>query len=1778
MKRQNLAVWTLFVLITLWILPAANIVSAGTLKDPVRIMPLGDSITRGVAGSSDDTGYRRSLYLALTGAGHSVDFVGGQTDGIPTDFDRSHEGHDGWHADQIRDNIYGWLVANPADVVLLHIGTNDVSGGDEDAAEVAAILDNIDLYELDYGQQVTVFVARIILRNDAKNPQTIAYNDAVEAQVVSRGAGGDQIDGLDMQSALAYPGDLADTVHPNDAGYQDMADTWFAALDTFLRGPGVDNLTLSSTSGNGYDGDHLTCSYSLTGGATTAAAAWTVDSSPLMAFYLPMEGDEPAALDDYSGNSITAVKHGDPTWGSTAGHDGFGAYVFDGNDDLGGGENFPTGSSYTKTAWVYRTGSGNNGGNNVISGDANAGGHAFWAPDMFANKLSAGHNGTWDSVQDAVALSLNTWHFVAVTWDDATDLMTLYKNGVEVDQATVSANVTDATISVGSFGYGNGYMWLGTIDEPRIYNRALSAEQIAALYDAGTGNANTIVPEETSVAEQWQAQVTPFSAAEAGTTSATNTVTILADVPAAPSIISTPLTAATVDELYSYDVDATGFPAPTYSLSTFPTGMTVNPTSGLITWIPTSGQEGLNPVEVVAMNVSGSDTQSFDVDVSPAPVPEIENLALTSTSGNDYTTDDLNCTYDLAGNATTAATAWTLDGAPLMEFYLPMEGGEPAALDDYSGNSITAVKHGDPTWGATAGHDGHGAYVFDGNDDLGGGEHFPAGSSYTKTAWVYRTGSGNNGGNNIISGDVDPGGHAFWAPDMFGNMLSAGHNGTWNSVQDAVALSLNTWHFVAVTWDDATDLMTLYKNGVEVDQATVSANVTDATVSIGSFGYSNGWMWQGTIDDPRIYDRALSAGQIAALYNAGAGDATTIVWQETDVGDQWQAQVTPFSATAAGSTTPSNTLTIVGTSVPPVITSTPMTTGTVGSPYSYDVDASGYPAPTYSLLTFPAGMTIAPVSGVIDWTPAAGQEGLNPVEVVATNTAGADTQSFDVDVAPLLVPEIENLVLTSTSGNDYTTDDLTCSYDLAGSTTTAATAWYKDAAPLMIAYLPMEGGAANALLDYSGSGHNGATAGDPTWSATGGADGHGAFYFDGNDHIDLGNVFPTAAYTKTAWIWWEAGQNHNNIISGQTNHAFWVFDSGGYRLTAGHNGAWDTVADPALFTAGVWTFVAVTFDPAVGGGTMILYKNGVEVDSATGVANINADTRAYIGSYSGGCCWFRGWLDDTRIYGRALSPEQIAAMYDSGAGDANTIVSQETDVDDQWQARVTPFSATEAGSTYESNTLTIVTETPEAPVITSTPVTTAMVGLAYAYDVDATGSPAPTYSLLILPTGMDIDSGTGAIAWIPQAGQEGLNAVQVVATNTAGADTQSFDIDVASGPAVENVTLTSSSGFDYTTDDLSCTYDLAGSATTAATAFFKNDAPLMAFYLPMEGDEPAALTDHSGNGITATKHGDPTWNATGGHDGFGAYVFDGEEGLSGGENFPTGSSYSKTAWVYRTGSGANGGNNIISGDVDPGGHALWAPDLYGNRLSAGHNGTWNSVQDEVALALDTWYFVAVTWDDATDRMILYKNGAPIDTATVSVNVTDPTISVGSFGPINGWMWQGTIDDARIYNVVLAPEQVAALYGAGAGDNDTIVSQQTQIGEEWHACVVPFAPVLAGAAACSDTLTIQDPTGVDPTEDGGLPAMTSLVGAWPNPFNPSTTVQFNVHRTGPVTVRVYDTQGRLVRTLVNEARVAGHHTVTWDGRSDSGRAAGSGVYFLRMEAGSYAATAKAVLVK
>ena len=122
----------------------------------------------------------------------------------------------------------------------------------------------------------------------------------------------------------------------------------------------------------------------------------------------------------------------------------------------------------------------------------------------------------------------------------------------------------------------------------------------------------------------------------------------------------------------------------------------------------------------------------------------------------------------------------------------------------------------------------------------------------------------------------------------------------------------------------------------------------------------------------------------------------------------------------------------------------------------------------------------------------------------------------------------------------------------------------------------------------------------------------------------------------------------------------------------------------------------------------------------------------------------------------------------------------------------------------------------------------------------------------------------------------------------------------------------------------------------------------------------------------------------------------------------------------------------------------------------------------------------------------------------------------------------------------------------------------------------------------DFQTVDTPTPGAPNEiptaiaeqTAGVPEAFQLHGNWPNPFNASTIIAFDMERTVPVHLVVYDVLGRRVRTLYGgETLTAGHYRTSWNGRDDEGRSAASGIYLYRLTAGAdFTAVGRMALIR
>jgi hypothetical protein len=121
----------------------------------------------------------------------------------------------------------------------------------------------------------------------------------------------------------------------------------------------------------------------------------------------------------------------------------------------------------------------------------------------------------------------------------------------------------------------------------------------------------------------------------------------------------------------------------------------------------------------------------------------------------------------------------------------------------------------------------------------------------------------------------------------------------------------------------------------------------------------------------------------------------------------------------------------------------------------------------------------------------------------------------------------------------------------------------------------------------------------------------------------------------------------------------------------------------------------------------------------------------------------------------------------------------------------------------------------------------------------------------------------------------------------------------------------------------------------------------------------------------------------------------------------------------------------------------------------------------------------------------------------------------------------------------------------------------------------------------DPALCENPLLAPPGPEGGVvedivekvPGKFALGSAVPNPFNPTTTVHYEVPQPGGmVSLRVYNVAGQLIRILVNEFKEPGYRTVVWDGRDGRGVPVASSVYFVRMVAASFTDVRRIVLLK
>ncbi|MEF3693780.1 MAG: T9SS type A sorting domain-containing protein [Candidatus Cloacimonadota bacterium] len=94
----------------------------------------------------------------------------------------------------------------------------------------------------------------------------------------------------------------------------------------------------------------------------------------------------------------------------------------------------------------------------------------------------------------------------------------------------------------------------------------------------------------------------------------------------------------------------------------------------------------------------------------------------------------------------------------------------------------------------------------------------------------------------------------------------------------------------------------------------------------------------------------------------------------------------------------------------------------------------------------------------------------------------------------------------------------------------------------------------------------------------------------------------------------------------------------------------------------------------------------------------------------------------------------------------------------------------------------------------------------------------------------------------------------------------------------------------------------------------------------------------------------------------------------------------------------------------------------------------------------------------------------------------------------------------------------------------------------------------------------------------IPPAAQISANYPNPFNPSTTIEFSIPQTGQVNLCIYNIRGQRVKNLQNSVMERGYHRVVWDGRDTNNCNVASGIYFIKLESGGKTSIRKAMLLK
>ncbi len=282
----------------------------------------------------------------------------------------------------------------------------------------------------------------------------------------------------------------------------------------------------------------------------------------------------------------------------------------------------------------------------------------------------------------------------------------------------------------------------------------------------------------------------------------------------------------------------------------------------------------------------------------------------------------------------------------------------------------------------------------------------------------------------------------------------------------------------------------------------------------------------------------------------------------------------------------------------------------------------------------------------------------------------------------------------------------------------------------------------------------------------------------------------------------------------------------------------------------------------------------------------------------------------------------------------------------------------------------------------------------------------------------------------------------------------------------------------------------------------------------------------------------------------------------------------------------NGGQSLVAGSTTS---ITWTSTAITNvklEYSSNNGSSWPVIAASTNAAADTytWTIPAVTSSQCLVRVSDASNATVNDVSDAVFTILQPQVTLTA--PNGGELWiigsQCTItwESSNL-------DSVRVKYSTNNGSTWMTITESTVASAESYEWTVPNSPSVQCLVRISDSanasvndvsnavFTIEGQIGV---EENTTPTSFSLSKNYPNPFNPTTTIEYSIPESGMVSLVIYNTAGQKVSTLIDQEQEAGQFKAIWDGRDDNGMAAASGIYFYRLSADKFSKIEKMVLMK